>query len=107
MTFAIPPIFTPALLISPATLNPSSSDPDVVMVAASGMVPDTSYEVELIPLGIPPFGDGIYDVVLNRYRAKEIGLTVITTASTTSAFPTAARLQRDPHSSRGRFGNVV
>jgi hypothetical protein len=49
-------------------------------------VPDTSYELELIPLGTAPSTDGIYDVLLNEYKASEVGATVITMRSTTSAF---------------------
>ena len=76
---------TPAILNN-ATLTRSPSDPDVVMVSASGTVPDTSYELELIPLGTGPFTDGIYDVLLNEYKVSEVAAMVITTRSTTSAF---------------------
>src|SRR4030095_14438940 len=86
MFISTPEPFTPALSLNEATLTPSSSDPNVVMVAASGMVPDTSYELELIPAGTTPSTDGIYDVLFNQYKADAIGLMVITTRSTTSAF---------------------
>ena len=76
---------TPAPLDN-ATFALSSSDPDVVMVAASGTVPDTSYELELIPLGTATSTDGIYDVALDQYKASEVAAMVITTRSTTSAF---------------------
>jgi hypothetical protein len=72
--------------VVPHTLTLSTTDPDVVMVSASSLVPDTSYVVELVarPVSMIP-EDGIYDFDLVRRRVAGVGLTVVTERTTTIA----------------------
>ncbi|HEX8313070.1 MAG TPA: hypothetical protein VF614_17225 [Chthoniobacteraceae bacterium] len=76
------------------TLTPSATDPDVVMLSASAMVPDTSYDLELVarPVSTIP-ADGIYDFDLVRRKVADIGLTVITNRTATIALQRNASFQ--------------
>jgi hypothetical protein len=68
------------------TLTPSPTDADVVMLSASGIVPDTSYDLELVarPVSVVP-ADGIYDFDIVKRKVSDIGLQVLTSRTATIA----------------------